>query len=218
MPQFGLRGIYAAKYINNNGVVSHENIQHVGDAMTVNIELRSAEGRLYAEDMLAEYMRKATGGTISIGVKYIKQAAQMLLFNSRTKSREISYTPAGASAPTTATVTGLVIGGQDEGQYVSVAFYAPDMIDGEKKYTCVLLNKALFGPPSMTLQTMGESIQFSTPTTSGEFLADDTPEQNLYDIAIVDNEAIARAWIQAVLGGGNAANAAAGGNGGGSGT
>ena len=123
MPQFGLRGIYAAKYINNGGVVSHENIQHVGDAMTVNIELRSAEGRLYAEDMLAEYMRKATGGTISIGVKYIKQAAQMLLFNSRTKSREITYTPAGATAPTTATVEGLVIGGQDEGQYVSIAFY-----------------------------------------------------------------------------------------------
>lgn len=208
MPKFGLRSIYAAKYINNGGVVSHENIQHVGDAMTVNIELRSAEGRLYAEDMLAEYMRKATGGTISIGVKYIKHAAQMLLFNSRTKTREISYTPAGASEATTAEVESLVIGGQDEGQYVSVAFYAPDMIDGQKKYTCVLLNKALFGPPSMSLQTMGESIEFFTPTTSGEFLADDTPEQNLYDIAIADNEAIAKAWVQTVLGGGNAANAA----------
>lgn len=204
MPQFGLRGIYAAKYINTNGVISHSDIQHVGDAMTVNLELRMAEGRLYAEDMLAEYMRKATGGSISIGVKYIKQAAQQLLFNSQTKTRQISYTPDGSETATTGSATSVVIGGQDEGQYVSVAFYAPDMVDGTKKYTCVLICKSLFGPPSMSLQTMGENIQFNTPTTSGEFLADDSPEKNLYEVAVVDTEAMAKAWVQSVLGGGGA--------------
>ena len=55
MPQFGLRSIYAAKYNNNNGVISYSDIQHVGDAISANLELRYAEGRLYAEDMLAEY-------------------------------------------------------------------------------------------------------------------------------------------------------------------
>lgn len=200
MPQFGLRSIYAAKYNNTNGVIGYSDIEHVGDAISANLELRYAEGRLYAEDMLAEYMRKAVGGTISIGVKYIKQAAQQLLFNSKTKARTISYTPTGGTA-TSVTATSVVTGGEDEGQYVGVAFFAPDMVDGVEKYTCVLVKKALFGPPSMSLQTMGESITFNTPTTSGEFLADDSATHDLLEVAIVDNIEAARAWVQTVLGG-----------------
>ena len=200
MPQFGLRSIYAAKYNNTNGVIGYSDIQHVGDAISANLELRYAEGRLYAEDMLAEYMRKAVGGTISIGVKYIKQAAQQLLFNSKTKARTISYTPTGGTA-TSVTATSVVTGGEDEGQYVGVAFFAPDMVDGVEKYTCVLVKKALFGPPSMSLQTMGESITFNTPTTSGEFLADDSATHDLLEVAIVDNIEAAKAWVQTVLGG-----------------
>lgn len=200
MPQFGLRSIYAAKYNNTNGVIGYSDIQHVGDAISANLELRYAEGRLYAEDMLAEYMRKAVGGTISIGVKYIKQAAQQLLFNSKTKARTISYTPTGGTA-TSVTATSVVTGGEDEGQYVGVAFFAPDMVDGVEKYTCVLVKKALFGPPSMSLQTMGESITFNTPTTSGEFLADDSATHDLLEVAIVDNIDAAKAWVQTVLGG-----------------
>ncbi|MBO7670160.1 MAG: hypothetical protein J6S60_06175 [Oscillospiraceae bacterium] len=197
MPQFGLRHIYAAKYVNNAGTVTYTDKQHVGDAMVANIELRFAEGRLYAEDALAEYMRKAVGGTISLGVKYIKSAAQPLLFGTRTKQRTITYQTGTTTA--TASVDSIVLGGQDEGNYVGVAFYAPDLVDGVKKYTCVLIKKALFGPPSMSLQTAGESIQFNTPTTSGEFLADDSATEDLYEIASVDSIAAAEAWVAAVL-------------------
>lgn len=199
MPQFGLRHIYAAKYVNTAGTITYTGVQHVGDAMTANLELRYAEGRLYAEDALAEYMRKAVGGTISLGVKYIKTAAQQLLFNVRTKSRSISYVPVGTTVTATATAQSVVLGGQDEGQYVGVAFYAPDMVDGAKKYTCMLIKKCLFGPPSMSLQTANESISFNTPTTSGEFLADDSSTQDLFEIAIVDDENAAKAWVAAAL-------------------
>ena len=199
MPQFDLRHIYAAKYVNTNGTITYTDPQQVGDAMTANLELRYAEGRLYAESTLAEYMRKAVGGTISLGVKYIKDAAQQMLFGKRTKTRSITYTPAGSTASTTTSVAGLTIGGSDEGQYVGVAFYSPDMVDGVKKYTCVFVHKALFGPPSMALQTAGENITFNTPTTSGEFLSDDSATHELFETAVVDTEEAAIAWVTAVL-------------------
>jgi len=199
MPQFDLRGIYAAKYVNTAGVITYTTPQKVGDAMTANLELRYAEGRLYAESALAEYLRKAVGGTISIGVKYIKSAAQKLMFGSADKSRVITYTPAGSSTTATASVEGLTIGAKTTGQYVGVAFYAPDMVDGVEKFTCVKIAKALFGPPSMQLQTAGENIQFNTPTTSGEFMADDSVSQDLIEVAIADTEEQAIAWVQAVL-------------------
>lgn len=198
MPQFDLRHIYCAKYVNTEGVISYTDAQQIGDAMTANIELRYAEGRLYAESTLAEYMRKAVGGTISLGVKYIKTSAQQLMFGMRTKSRSITYTPEGGTS-TTISVSGLAIGGKDEGVYVGVAFYAPDMVDGVRKYTCVLVKKALFGPPSMSLQTAGENIQFNTPTTSGEFLADDSTGLELLETAVVDDEEAAIAWVAAAL-------------------
>lgn len=199
MPQFDLRGIKAAKYVNTNGVITYTNAQKVGDAMTANLEMRFAEGRLYAESSLAEYMRKATGGTISLGVKYILQAAQKLMFGSKEKTRSVSYVPTGSSTTTTASVIGLVQGAKTTSAYVGVAFYAPDMIDGVEKFTCVFAHKARFGPPSMTLQTAGENIVFSTPTTSGEFLADDSATQDMIEVAVCDDENEAIAWVAAVL-------------------
>lgn len=198
MPQFDLRGIKAAKYVNTNGTITYTNAQTVGDAMNVNLELRFAEGRLYAESTLAEYMRKAVGGTISIGVKYIPSAAQIMMFNSRSNSRSITYTPDSGTS-TTISAAGLVIGRKTTSAYVGVAFYAPDMVDGVEKYTCVKIARALFGPPSMTLQTAGESITFNTPTVSGEFMADDSANGDLIEVAIVDDEEAAVAWVTAVL-------------------
>lgn len=196
MPQFDLRNIMIANYVNTNGVVSYTGKQQAGEAMTANIELRAAEGRLYAESRLAEYMRKVTGGTISLGLKYVKTAAQKVMFGMRDGST--SVTPAGGSSTT---VASLKLGAQDEGNYVGVAFYSPDMIDGAKKYTAVKINKVLFGPPSMSLQTAGDSIQFQTPTVNGEFLADDSATKELYEIAVCDTEALAIAWVNKVLGG-----------------
>lgn len=193
MPQFDLRGIKCAAYTNNNGTVSYTSAQSVGDAMTASLEMRYAEGRLYAESTLAEFMKKATGGTISLGVKYIKNSAQQLMFGSTTKSRSVTV------GTTSTNVSGLVLGAKSDSAYVGIAFYAPDMVDGTEKFTCVFVHKCLFGPPSMSLQTAGDSIQFNTPVTTGEFLASDNSSQDMLEVAVCATEAEAIAWVSAVL-------------------
>lgn len=189
MPAFDLRGIKIAEYNNNNGTVSYTNAQTVGDAMNVNISVRRAEGRLYAESTLAEYMTKVTGGAISLGVKYIPEAAQKVLFGTKENTRTLS----GGQ------VKSLLHSAKDQGKYVGCAFYVPDMIDGVEKFTCMMVKKARFGQPDYQFATAGESITFNTPTTTGEFLADDTPEQDMIEVAVVDTEALAIAWRDAVL-------------------
>lgn len=189
MPQFDLRGIQVAKYVNTNGTITYTDRQTAGDAMTATLEMRYAEGRLYAESTLAEFMRKATGGSISIGVKYLPDAVQKLMFGSREKTRTVGN----------GSVTSLVLGAKTDSAYVGVACYAPDMVDGVEKYTCIKVAKALFGPPSFSLQTAGENIQFNTPTTTGEFLADDSADQDMIEVAICDTEEQAIAWVAAVL-------------------
>lgn len=193
MPQYGLRGIKVAKYVNTEGVISYTDRQAVGDAMTANFELRRAEARLYAEDGLAEYMVSAVGGTISLGVKYIKDAAQKLMFGLTEKSRNITV------GGTTSEVTGLAVSAKNEGVYVGIGFYCPAIMDGAKRFWCCRIAKALFGPPSMSLQTKGENIVFNTPTTTGEMLMDDSANGLIYESAYVDSEAAAVAWVDAAL-------------------
>lgn len=184
MPSFDLRGIRAGKYKNTSGAVSYENPTDVGDAMSAQLELRFAEGRLYAESRLAEYIKLATGGTISLAVKYLKKAAQTMFY--------------GCTSDTSK--ENLKFSAKDIANYVGVGFYAPDKIDGVTKYTCVWVPKVLFGPPSLSYQTKGESIQFNTPTTTGEFLADDSSDELLLETETVETATAAIAWIKGKLG------------------
>lgn len=184
MPSFDLRGIRAGKYKNTAGTVSYENPTDVGDAMSAQLDLKFAEGRLYAESKLAEYIKLATGGTISLAVKYIKKAAQAMLYGCTTDTSKEN----------------IKFSAKDVANYVGVGFYAPDKVDGVTKYTCVWVPKARFGPPSMAYQTKGENIQFNTPTTTGEFLADDSENELLLETETVDSAADAVTWIKGKLG------------------
>ena len=194
MAKYDLRHIQCAKYINTSGTITFSDKTLVGDAMQANISMRFAEGRLYAESTLAEYMRKCTGGVVSLGVKYIKEAAQKLMFGVTEKTR--SVTPAGGSATS---VKSLVTKKTTTGKYVGISFYSPALYDGVEKFDCVFIGKCMFGDPDMALQTAGENIQFSTPTTNGEFLADDSTDGQIKEVATVDTEALAIAWCDAVF-------------------
>lgn len=190
MPEFDMRHVQAAEYTKSGSTVSYGTATSLGEAMTANLELRFAEGRLYAEGALAEYLRKAVGGTISIGTKYIPTAGQKLLFGVTDKSRTVR---------TNHTVTGLKTTAKDVQKTVGVSFYAPAMVDGVEKYTCVFIPRCRFGQPSMSFQTMGESITFNTPTTTGEFMPDQTSAMNLLEVAVCDNLEDAVAWCSNVF-------------------
>lgn len=190
MPTFDFRGIRCGKYNEEGGNVTYTEHCSIGEAMNCNLQMRFAEGRLYAESSLAEYLRKATGGTISIGVKYIPTDAQKLMFGASDKTRKIGEKQ----------VPGLVYSAKDKGDYIGVAMYAPDLIDGEEKYTCLFIMKSRFGHPGWNFQTMGENITFQTPTTTGEFLVKDKTGKELLEVAVCDDEDTAIAWTKLVLG------------------
>lgn len=190
MPTFDLRCMKVAKYNydKSQDKISYGQAMPMGDAMSANLELKFAEGRLYAESSLSEYMKKVTGLTISQGVKYIPNETQKVLFKAYELSRSV-----GSSAPKT--VKSMAFGKASTGQYVGSVFYAPDMIDGVEMFTAIFVHKALFGPPGMTLNTLGEAINFQTPTTSGEALVDD--HNNLMEWSSFATEAEAIAWCDA---------------------
>jgi hypothetical protein len=194
MPEFDLRYIRVAKYENTAGVITYTGATSAGDAMEANLELKFAEGRLYAEGSLAEYLKKCTGGTISFATKYIPDTAKKLMYGF------VESTTSIKTGTETKAMKGLRLGKNDSGVYVGTAFVAPDKVDGVDKYTSVFVAKALFGPPAMKFKTLdGTTITFQTPTTSGEFLADDSTDGLFIDTATLDSYAEAVAWVDAKL-------------------
>jgi phi13 family phage major tail protein len=191
MPTFDLRGIKIGKYINTEGTITYESPISMGDAMSVELNLTAAEGRLYAESRLAEYKKLITGGTASVGVKYITDAAQKLLFGMSENTRNVGTNTSQKSLKATA---------KDIAKYVGMGFYAPDAIDGTDKYTAVFVYKVLFGAPGYVYATKGDSITFQTPTTTGEFLADDSEDKNIMETATLASESDAVAWINKCFG------------------
>lgn len=190
MPYFDLRRIRIAKYAKSTSGIAYSEHCSIGDAMSCNMDLKFAEGRLYAEGRLSEYMKIATGGTLSIAEKYIPDAAKKLMYGMSEKTRTVSTKQAKSLQQTA----------KDAPNYVGVVFYAPDKIDSVTKYTCVFIAKAIFGPPSLSFQTKGDTIVFKTPTTTGEFLPDDSSDEVLTDAYVADTEADAIAWCNAALG------------------
>lgn len=199
MPQFNLLGMKVAEYHNTDGVVTYGSALDVGSAMTCDLNLSFAEGRLYAEGKLAELLREATGGTISVGVKYIKQTAQQLMYGTQTKTRSLTFTPTTGGGSTTKNAVSLVTGANDTPKYVGFVCYAPDMIDRVKKFTCFFVACCIFGPPGYSLKTKDQNITFNTPTTTGEFLPDDSSGAVIQEIYVADDENEAKAWCAAVL-------------------
>ena len=191
MPTFDLRGIKIGKYINTEGTITYETPISMGDAMSVELNLTAAEGRLYAESRLAEYKKLITGGTASVGVKYITDAAQKLLFGMSENTRNVGTNTSQKSLKATA---------KDIAKYGGMGFYAPDAIDGTDKYTAVFVYKVLFGAPGYVYATKGDSITFQTPTTTGEFLADDSEDKSIMETATLASESDAVAWINKCFG------------------
>lgn len=189
MPEFDLRGMKVAeyKYDKLTKKITYGETMDMGEAMSANLEMKFAEGRIYAESALAEYMKKVTGMTVSQGIKYIPDKTQQLLFKAYQLSRNMG---SGSTS-----VKSMAFGKSSTGRYVGSGFYAPDMIDGVEMFTAVFIHKVLFGPPSKTLQTMGETITFNTPTTTGEALVDD--KGHLHEWYSFATEAEAIAWIEA---------------------
>lgn len=195
---YGLRDIWFGEYSYSAGAISYANQQVLGRGITATFDLKFAEGRLYSSGALSRYKKKLTGGSISLNVEDLPQSIQKSIFAATEYSRNV-----GTGSSTA--VKSIGYNRNSGGRYVGIATYVPaDEASGDG-YIGVFVHKAMFGPPSMSYQTENDSIQWTTPTTTGEFVdpdgtqSDGSPWSQI-EIAEFATEAEALAWCKACLG------------------
>lgn len=194
MPEYDLHKMFVAEYHKTG----YGAVLDAGEAMNTNWDFRYAEGRLYAKSALSEYLREVSGGTVSIAVKYFPDAVQQLLFGDKAKSHSITYEKNGTSV--TEDAAGLAFGGGSRSTEVGFAGYSRDVVDGEPKVTAFRIARCRFGKPGRSMQTKGgDTITFATPTSTGEFMAEHSEDQNMLEVATLDSDEAAEAWCRALL-------------------
>ncbi len=127
----------------------------IGRAISANVEFTRNEGGLYADDILAESDNSITGGTIEIGLDDALEDVQAAIFGVQ-KSGETGqevYTETDAAAP-----------------YGGFGYIRVRRHKGVTSYIAYWIHKTQFAPSSESAQTKGETIEWQTPTASGNIM------------------------------------------------
>jgi phi13 family phage major tail protein len=147
----------------------------IGKAITANVSIEVTEALLYADDTIAESIKKFKSGKISLNVDDLDYPIQAMLLGH-----------------TVATNT-LTASGNDVAPFVGIGFYGSVVRSGVTKYRAVWLGKCQFAEPSDESKTKGESIEFSTPTIEGTVMK--LKSGVWKEETTVDTETAALTWL-----------------------
>lgn len=159
----------------------------IGKAIKADVTFNSAEGKLYADDALAEYASKFTDGSIVLGVDEITEAKKAAL---------LGYTLTAVSGSNK-----LIMGASDVAPHVGLGYYKTLMIDGVRKYRTFFFYDVVFHETGDSSESANESITFSTPEITGTIIpVNGFGKDNFAEIMTFDSEASAKTHLNELLG------------------
>lgn len=184
---------YVAKYANASGTVTYSEGMALARGVDVSIAPEAADATpFYADNTVAETAGGGfTGGTVSLTVDGLKEAAQKLIM--------------GLPAASTVTVDSDSVNVFDFGDameipYVGIGFVVRYMEDGVTSYDAVVLPKCQFTVFGTEAATQEDAIAFQTQSLEATIYKDDTTAHNWKRVSAPQTtEAAALAVIKAML-------------------
>lgn len=127
----------------------------IGKMVSLNATIKNAEGELYADDKLAEYLSEFDSGDLSMETDNIELEDQAKLY--------------GATYDEESTT--LSMKADDTPPYGQFAAYRVLMVSGVKKFRAFRYTKVRCQIPDVTDNTRGGSISFGTQPVKGKIMA-----------------------------------------------
>lgn len=157
MATIGLDSLYyAAITEDKDGIETYETPKKLAKAISAELSVEVAEAILYADDGPAEVVKEFKSGTLTLGVD------------------DITPTVAAALVGATVDKNGVLVStSEDGGAPVAIGFRAR-RADGTYRY--FWLYKVRFAVPTASMNTKGDSIEFSTPSIEGTILRRNKPD------------------------------------------
>lgn len=152
--------------------------------VSLSVKINNAEGELYADDMLSEYVREFSSGDLTAEADNIDLVNQAKMYG----------------ATYTASSKEIAFNANDNAPYGGIGGYQVLMVNGEKKYRGWFFPKVRASVPDLEGNTKGSSISFGTEAIAMKVLA---PDDGIwYYAAEFATEEAADAWIESKFAGG----------------
>lgn len=177
---------------NSGGVPTYGTGIIVGKAIEANVSIELSDGKLYADDAVAETDKSFVGGSITMGVDDIDIDAYAAWFGAQvqTVNGVVEVTDAaGLIAP---------LGGFG---YVGIR-----KKNGVRTIRSYFYYKTQWGVPSDEFKTRGESTEFQTPSVEGDIMTLGDEKATWRKWAQFTTEADAFAWLYELCNIGEPAN------------
>lgn len=149
-----------------------------GKAIETSITPQYAEGSLFGDNTKAEYDKEFKYADVSLNTTTLPIQAHEIMFGHTVGS------------DTEKTIT---FKDNDESGFVGYGFYVAEKVNGKKSYTASWLPMCKFSEGADTYKTKGDSIEYQTPTISGQ--AQSTDEGIWKEVKVFETEAAAQQWI-----------------------
>lgn len=155
----------------------------VGKAIKADLTLNFAEGKLYADDVLAEYSSQYQDGTIAVGVDEIEDEQRAAMFGYKIETE--SGTPV------------LKRGAKSIPVHGGFGYYKTHVKNKVNKYISYWFLDTCFKDASESAATKADSITFNTPEITGTILPIEGYGEDLYlEQATFDTEEAAKTWLK----------------------
>lgn len=165
MAAIGLYGVYYSVANMTDGVLAgYAGVKTMGKAISATFTPAEADTNpLYANNGIAETdAAVASGGELSLGLDRLDAQAISDLFGL------VSQTETVTVGEATAEGTGFDYTGEEEANAVGVAFIRQKQENGDRNiHEAIIFSNVTFAMPTEEAQTMGETIEWQTPTISG---------------------------------------------------
>lgn len=184
MAQIGLKYPVFAPLTESGGSATYTNGVVLSKAISADVSITTANGKLYGDDDVAERDNRFVSGTITIGVTHLSSAVRALLLG-----HTLNEVTIGASDD----IEEVVSKESDEGPYGGLGFYVPIQVNGVRKYRAIWFSKVKFSEPNEQMETKGETVNFQTPSLTGSI---DRDVNGIWKREIVvSTETDAVAWL-----------------------
>lgn len=152
----GLSRPYVAQ-LSNEANKTYSNCFKCGKAISLSVTPNYNEVKLYADNVLDEYVKEFKDGTISLGTDRLPKEAQTVMF--------------GHTVTTSSGSNTITYKSNDNANYVGIGFVIDEVLDSVKTYTATIIYKCKFTEAADSYTTKGDSIEFKTPTVEGAIAA-----------------------------------------------
>lgn len=178
MATIGLRDLYRAPItVDESGKETYGTPVRMAKAISAEMSVEVAEAILYADDGADEVVKEFISGELTLNVNDLMPADLAAILGQTQDADGVVYA-----------------GEDDEPPYMAIGFRAKKA-NGMYKY--IWLYKVKFAIPSENYNTKGDSIEFTTPEITGQFIKRPDGKWKAEHVA-VPTEAAAASWFSAV--------------------